>query len=118
MQAMGKSRNDPKDIRDRAFFIDVDGTLERKILGIEMPLKHIAEGVQLLKREGALVYLWSTGGTEHARKAAREAKIEKLVDGFLPKPHVYVDDKPIKAWRDCERWKPKKLSRLVGSARK
>ena len=114
---MQKSRNEPKDIRDRVFFIDVDGTLERKVLGIEVPLKNVVAGVQLLKREGALIYLWSTGGSAHARKAAREAKIEKLVDGFLPKPNVYVDDKPVKDWKDCERWKPKKLSRIVKDAR-
>ena len=114
---MTKSRNEPKDIQGRVFFIDVDGTLERKILGIEVPLRHVVDGVKLLKREGAVVYLWSTGGPDHARKAAREAKIEKLVDGFLHKPNVYVDDKPVSNWKDCERWKPKKLSRLARDAK-
>ncbi len=80
---MAKSRNDPQDIQERAFFIDVDGTLERKILGIEVPLKGVVDGVRLLKREGALVFLWSTGGAKHARKAAREAGIEKA-RGWLP----------------------------------
>lgn len=115
---MRRLRNDPNDIRERAYFIDVDGTLERKILGIEAPLRDAIEGVKLLKREGALIYLWSTGGPEHARKAAREAGIEKLIDGFLPKPNVYVDDKPVKAWKDCERWKPKKLAKMPKTARK
>ncbi|HSS29218.1 MAG TPA: hypothetical protein VLL50_14820 [Usitatibacter sp.] len=115
---MRKSSNEPRDIEGRVFFVDVDGTLERKILGIEVPLKNVCEGVRLLKRQGALVYLWSTGGASHARKAAREAKIEKLVDGFLPKPNVYVDDEPVRDWKDCERWKPKKLSRLAKDARK
>jgi hypothetical protein len=114
---MAKSRNDPQDIRGQAYYIDVDGTLERKILGIEVPLKNVAQGLQLLKREGALVFLWSTGGVQHARKAAREAKIEKYVDGYLPKPNVYVDDKPVAKWKDCERWKPRKLAKVAGASR-
>jgi hypothetical protein len=114
---MRKARNDPNDIRDRVFFIDVDGTLERKILGIEVPLKGIVKAVKLLKREGALLYLWSIGGAEHARKAAREAKVERLFEGFLPKPHVYVDNKPARSWKDCERWKPRKLAKAAKAAR-
>jgi len=110
---MATFRNDPQDLRGRAYFIDVDGTLERKVFGFEVPLKGVVEAVRLLKKDGARLYLWSTGGPSHAEKAAREAGIADLFEGFLPKPHVYVDDKPVRSWKDCERWKPGKLKKIA-----
>jgi hypothetical protein len=115
---MPPSRNDPQDLRGRAYFIDVDGTLERKIFGFEMPLGGMVEAVRLLKGQGARLYLWSTGGPSHAEQAARDAGIAELFECFLPKPNVYVDDKPVKAWNDCERWKPGKLKKLAKEAAK
>jgi hypothetical protein len=109
---MAKSRNDPQDLRKRAYFVDVDGTIERKLLGIEMPIDASLEGLRALKAQGALLYLWSVGGAEHARKAARDAGVSKLFEAFLPKPHVYVDDERVSAWKDCERWKPSRLRKI------
>ena len=113
---MAKSDNS-KEARKRAYFVDVDGTLERKVLGMQMPAESSVQGLRELKREGALLYLWSVGGEAHAREAATKCGIESLFECFLPKPHVYIDDKPVKSWKDCERWKPGKL-RKMGKAAK
>jgi len=109
---MGKRQPAGDNVRGRAFFVDIDGTLERKLLGFELPVKASVEGIRELKRRGAIVFLWSVGGADHARTAARNAGIEALCDGFLPKPHVYVDDKSVSRWEDCERWKPSRLRKL------
>lgn len=62
--------------------------------------------VRRLKEEGAILYLWSSGGSEYCRATAIELGIESFFSGFLPKPTVYVDDQPIQEWRLCNHLYP------------
>ena len=43
------------------------------------------------KVKGA-VYLWSFGGATHCRNAAKFTLIEDLVDGYVGKPSIIIDD--------------------------
>ena len=83
----------------KAIFIDVDDTLVRSAGAKRIPITSSVELVRDLRRQGATLYLWSTGGGEYARNAARELGIEDCFDGFLPKPHALIDDVPIEKWR-------------------
>jgi hypothetical protein len=60
------------------------------------------ETVRQLHRDGAALYLWSSGGGDYARDTAAELGIAGLFRCFLPKPDVYIDDQAFDAWRYCQ----------------
>jgi phosphoglycolate phosphatase-like HAD superfamily hydrolase len=82
-------------------YVDVDDTMVRSVGTKRIPLPEVIEHVRQLKDAGATLYCWSTGGAEYARSTAREFRIEHCFEGFLPKPHVYIDDQELKDWRRC-----------------
>lgn len=82
-------------------FIDVDDTLIRSVGSKRIPMPAVVQRVRELKREGAELYLWSSGGAEYARSSAAELGISDCFVAFLPKPHVYVDDQPVHEWQLC-----------------
>ncbi|HFW7063473.1 TPA: hypothetical protein ACIC77_005019, partial [Escherichia coli] len=43
----------------------------------------------------------SSGGADYARKSAIELGIVECFAGFLPKPHVIIDDQPVSQWHNC-----------------
>ena len=55
-----------------------------------------------MHREGAALYLWSSGGADYARASAVELGIEGCFVAFLPKPDVYLDDQAVDEWRYCQ----------------
>jgi len=81
-------------------YIDVDDTLVRSVGSKRIPLPHVVRHVRELFEQGVELYLWSTGGAEYARSAARELGIETCFRGFLPKPQVIIDDQSVADWRD------------------
>ena len=80
-------------------YVDVDDTLVRSHGTKRVPMPVVVEHVRALRREGAELYCWSSGGGEYARASAEELGIADCFMAFLPKPHLLVDDQPIAEWR-------------------
>jgi hypothetical protein len=80
-------------------FVDVDDTLVRSFGSKRIPMGSMVDHVRELHRGGATLYCWSTAGAAYAEASARELGIEACFSGFLPKPHVMLDDQPPSDWR-------------------
>lgn len=80
-------------------YVDVDDTLVRSFGSKRIPMSSVVEHVRELHRRGATLYCWSTGGAEYAQASARELGLEACFSGFLPKPHVMIDDQAPADWR-------------------
>jgi len=80
-------------------YVDVDDTLVRSAGSKVIAISGVVEHVRRLKGEGATLYCWSSGGGEYAKVVAEQLGLAECFDGFLPKPHVLLDDQPIEAWR-------------------
>lgn len=87
-------------------FVDVDDTLVRWAGPKPIPRPNVIGRVRQLKAEGALLYLWSTGGADYARDLARQLQIEELFEAFLPKPNLILDDQLIEQWPDFQQEYP------------
>jgi hypothetical protein len=59
----------------------------------------MVEHARELSSSGAELYCWSTAGAEYARSTAQRLGIEQCFVGFLPKPHIVIDDQELDAWR-------------------
>jgi hypothetical protein len=59
-----------------------------------------------LHAEGAVLYLWSTGGADYAQSVANDLGIETCFAGFLPKTALIIDDQAVQDWRDCKHERP------------
>jgi hypothetical protein len=80
-------------------YVDCDDTLVRTAGSKRIPVSGVAEHVRKLFAEGAELYCWSTAGAAYARATADEMKLTDCFAGFLPKPHVLIDDQAVSAWR-------------------
>ena len=87
--------------RDLVAYVDVDDTLVRQVGTKRIPMVAAVEHVHRLHRAGATLYCWSAGGADYARTSARELGLESLFTGFLPKPHVMLDDQFPQQWPNC-----------------
>lgn len=86
----------------RAIFVDVDDTLVRSVGTKRIPIPAAINAIRRLHRAGVRLFLWSSGGSEYARRSAAELGIESCFENFLPKPHAYIDDQPLHEWRFCK----------------
>ena len=82
-------------------YVDVDDTLIRSVGTKRIPMPRVVEKVRNLHREGATLYLWSSGGAEYARTSAQELGISDCFVAFLPKPTIIIDDQRVSDWRYC-----------------
>ncbi len=87
-------------------YVDVDDTLIRSIGSKRIPIPAAIKRVRVLHEEGAILYLWSTGGAEYARASAQELGLEALFVGFLPKPNLIIDDQQVHEWRGLKHERP------------
>ena len=87
--------------RPKTVFVDVDDTLLRSAGRVRIQIPAAVEAVKRLAAEGATLYLWSSGGADYAREAARFLQLEHCFAAFLPKPDVYIDDMAAGEWRFC-----------------
>jgi hydroxymethylpyrimidine pyrophosphatase-like HAD family hydrolase len=87
-------------------YFDIDDTLVRSVGQKRIPMPTVIAQVRRLKADGALLYLWSSGGADYCRETALELGIQDCFLGFLPKPTTYVDDQPIEEWRLCKHFYP------------
>jgi predicted HAD superfamily phosphohydrolase YqeG len=83
-------------------YVDVDDTLVRSVGTKRIPMPRVVDRVRSLHRDGATLYLWSSGGAEYAKDSAEELGISDLFTAFLPKPTIIIDDQPVSDWRYCE----------------
>ncbi|MCA9570314.1 MAG: DUF705 domain-containing protein [Myxococcales bacterium] len=79
-------------------FVDVDDTLIRSFGSKRIAMSHAVERVRQLHADGVQLYCWSSGGGDYARESAREVGLEGCFLGFLPKPHVLIDDVLVERW--------------------
>src|SRR5690349_15519633 len=86
-------------MNDLVAYIDVDDTLVRSFGTKRIPMTPVIEHVRALHRDGVRLYCWSSAGEEYARQSAEELGIAQCFVGFLPKPHVFIDDQPPADWR-------------------
>ncbi len=89
-------------MQGKVVFVDVDDTLVRSVGTKRIPMPAEIANVRRMHSEGAVLYLWSSGGGEYAKATAAELNISECFEGFLPKPHIYVDDQPVHEWRFCK----------------
>jgi len=82
-------------------YVDVDDTLVRSVGSKRIPMPQVVEHVRRLHAAGAVLYCWSSGGGEYARRSAAELGIEQSFQAFLPKPNVMIDDQSVADWRLC-----------------
>jgi hypothetical protein len=83
-------------------YVDVDDTLVRSVGSKRIPMPRVVEKVRRLHREGAILYLWSSGRAEYAKASADELGIAECFAGFLPKPTLIIDDQAVSDWRYCK----------------
>ena len=79
-------------------YVDVDDTFVRSASSKRIPMPTAIQHVRVLKAQGAVLYCWSSGGSDYARQSAEEFGIADCFEAFLPKPNVLLDDMPMTAW--------------------
>jgi hypothetical protein len=82
-------------------YVDVDDTFVRSVGSRRIPITRVIEHVRQLHGSGAVLYCWSSGGSDYARRSAEEFGIEHCFQAFLPKPNVLIDDQSASEWRMC-----------------
>lgn len=80
-------------------YVDVDDTLIRSYGSNRIPITATIEHIKALKKEGATLYCWSSGGAKYAKSTALELGIADIFEAFLPKPQMLLDDREIASWR-------------------
>jgi predicted HAD superfamily phosphohydrolase YqeG len=84
---------------DLYVYVDVDDTLVRSAGTKRIPIPSIIQHVRNLKKQGAVLFCWSSGGAEYAKQSAQELGIDECFEAFLPKPNVMIDDQEISSWK-------------------
>jgi hypothetical protein len=83
----------------------------RSVGAKRIPMPSVVADVRRLKDEGAILYLWSSGGAQYCKDTAVELGIANCFEGFLPKPNIYIDDQPLHEWRFCSHLYPAQSER-------
>lgn len=83
-------------------YVDVDDTLVRSFGSKRIPITGGINFVRELKKAGATLFCWSSGGAKYAFETAAELGISECFDGFLAKPNLVVDDVSIQRWNVLE----------------
>jgi Protein of unknown function (DUF705) len=85
--------------QDFYIYVDVDDTLVRSYSHKRIPITETIKHIKELKKQGAILYCWSSGGAEYAKNSAKELGILEIFEAFLPKPQMLLDDQEINDWR-------------------
>lgn len=99
-------------MRPPIIFIDVDDTLVRNSGDQQVPMRSMIEKVRSLARSGAILYCWSSGGAEYAKRTARKLGLDHCFSDFLPKPHIMIDDQPVSEWWNLSELLPSQATDL------
>ena len=98
--------------RPTVIFVDVDDTFVRSASHARLPMPDVIEAIRRLRREGAVLYCWSSGGGDYARRSAEEFEVAECFVAFLPKPDVMLDDVAVTDWRRLRHVHPNAASGL------
>ena len=101
LPAKARPTTDDNSLMNPVVFVDVDDTLVRSYGTKRIPMPRVVERVRSLHREGAILYLWSSGGADYAQETAKELGISDCFAAFLPKPTLIIDDQVVSDWRYC-----------------
>lgn len=82
-------------------YVDVDDTIVRSVGSKRIPMPSVIQHIRELYAQGAVLYCWSAGGAEYARRSAEEFGIGECFVAFLPKPNVMIDDLIPAEWPRC-----------------
>jgi len=63
-------------------FVDVDDTFVRSFGTKRIPIPATIEHLKTLKKQGANIYCWSSGGADYAQKSATEFGIADIFTAF------------------------------------
>ena len=91
-------------------YVDIDDTLIRSFSTKRIPISRSIDYVKAMKKQGAILYCWSSGGAEYAQKIANELGIADIFSAFLPKPHIILDDQKVEEWRYLVQVHPMSIS--------
>ncbi len=75
-------------MKTKVIFVDVDDTLIRSVGRTRIPIPAAIAAVRRLQGEGAMLYLWSSGGADYACESAEFLGLADCFTAFLPKPHA------------------------------
>jgi phosphoglycolate phosphatase-like HAD superfamily hydrolase len=78
-------------MKNANIFVDVDLTL---IDANGKMLVGAADALTRLRDKGCHLFLWSTNGSEYAKKVAGLHGVTNLFEGFAAKPDIIIDDMP------------------------
>jgi Protein of unknown function (DUF705) len=84
---------------DLNVYVDIDDTIVRSVGAKRIPMPSVIQHVRNLKKQGAVLFCWSSGGAEYAKQSAQEFGIADCFEAFLPKPNVMIDDQEIGSWK-------------------
>ena len=87
-------------------YVDVDDTLIRSYGTKRIPIPAVIKHIREIYEQGAVLYCWSSGGSEYARRSAEEFGIADCFVTFLPKPNILLDDQDIMEWRRFSQIRP------------
>ncbi len=87
------------ELKSITIFVDVDDTFVRSYGTKRIPITATIEHLKELKKQGAQLYCWSSGGADYAKKSAEEFGIADIFIAFLPKPQIIIDDQNINDWK-------------------
>ncbi|MBD1823789.1 DUF705 domain-containing protein [Cyanobacteria bacterium FACHB-DQ100] len=94
-------------------FVDVDDTLIRSFGTKRIPMPSVIQAIRELKAKGAILYCWSSGGSEYARTSALEVGLDDCFVAYLPKPAAVIDDQPFQSWRNLRHVYPAQVNQLL-----
>jgi len=83
---------------DLYVYVDIDDTIVRSVGAKRIPMPKVIQHVRDLKKQGAVLFCWSSGGGEYAKQSAKEFGIAECFEAFLPKPNIMIDDQEVTAW--------------------
>jgi hypothetical protein len=83
---------------DLYIYIDIDDTIVRSAGTKRIPIPLVIQHVKELKKQGAVMYCWSSGGADYAKQSAEEFGLADCFVAFLPKPNVMLDDCSMGTW--------------------
>ena len=85
--------------KDLYVFVDIDDTIVRSAGSKRIPIPDTIKHVHDLKKQGAVLFCWSSGGADYAKSVAEEFGIADCFNAFLPKPNILIDDQEIGSWK-------------------
>jgi hypothetical protein len=70
-------------------YFDIDGTL---VTEEGHPNEQVLALMKYLHEQKVRIFLWSAGGDDNCRRVAALYGIEAMIEAYLPKPVISVDD--------------------------